>query len=257
MAKQRYNLAFQLYSTRNIQSQEAVLDELARIGYDAVEPWLPDYEADPRGFRRRIENAGLSCIGFHMPFRGLVEEPQRFIDIAHEIGASLMIPPYLVPEDRPLTGDGWRRIGAQLGEGAERAAEAGLGVAWHNHEFEYKRLQDGTRPIDLILEAAGARVGFEIDFAWVTRAWASPLAELKRYASRIVAIQLKDTAPPGTEAEDGWTAAGDGIVPWEELWPLFDTTRADHLVVEHDQPTNWQVIAQRSFDFAASKGSKG
>jgi hypothetical protein len=46
-------------------------------------------------------------------------------------------------------------------------------------------------------------------------------------------------------------------VPWEELWPLFDTTRADHLVVEHDQPANWQVIAQRSFDFAASKGSKG
>jgi sugar phosphate isomerase/epimerase len=106
-----------------------------------------------------------------------------------------------------------------------------------------------------MLAAAGDDVGFEVDFAWVTRGWADPVAELKKFASRIVAIQLKDTAPPGTlDSENGWRATGDGVVDWDRLWPLFPATAADHLVVEHDRPTNWREVAQRSYDFSVSKG---
>jgi sugar phosphate isomerase/epimerase len=233
-----------------------VLEGLKRIGYDAVEPFLPDYGDDPKAFRRRIDAAGLYCSGFHMPLDGLVNEPQRFIDIALTIGdRPLMIPPFLMPADRPHTRDGWRRVGDKLRHGAELAGAHGLTVAWHNHDYEYGYIiEDGgiapVRPIDLMLESAGDKVGLEIDFAWVTRGWKDPKAELERYAERIVAIQLKDTASPGVEAEGGWTATGDGIVRWKEIWPLFRRTRADHLVVEHDNPSDWKVVAKRSFDFA-------
>jgi sugar phosphate isomerase/epimerase len=256
MPRAPFKISFQLYTARNFPPQEAVLEGLAEIGYDAVEPWLPDYGDDPKGFRKRIDDAGLACLGFHMPFSGLVEETDRFIDIAHTIGdRPLMIPPFLPPHQRPDDIDGWKRIGERLGLGAERAKASGLRVAWHNHEFEYRLLPDATRPIDHILAAAGDDVGFEVDFAWVTRGWADPVAELKAFAPRIVAIQLKDTAPPGTlDEESGWRATGDGVVDWDQLWPLFPTTAADHLVVEHDRPTDWREVAQRSYDFSVSKG---
>lgn len=257
MTPSTYKLSFQLYSTRNFPPQDDVLEGLAAMGYDAVEPWLPDFATDAKGFRKRIDNAGLECLGFHMPLKGLIEEPMRYIDIAHTLGDSpLMIPPYVVPEERPFEADGWRRIGEQLAKGAELAQANNLRVAWHNHDFEYRPLDDGSRPIDLMLEAAGENVGFEIDFAWVTRAWANPYAELKKYAPRILAIQLKDTAPPGTSSEGGWTPPGDGIVDWDALWPLFATTPADHLVVEHDNPADWRRVAQRAHDFVVSKGAK-
>jgi sugar phosphate isomerase/epimerase len=250
-----YKLSFQLYTARNFPPQQAVLAGLKEIGYDAVEPWLPDYGDDPKGFRKSLDDAGLACLGFHMPFQGLVEETQRFIDIALTIGDKpLMIPPFLMPHERPSEADGWKRIGEKLGQGAEKAKAHGLRVAWHNHEFEYRLLPDASRPIDHMLAEAGEDVGFEVDFAWVTRGWADPVDEIKKFASRIVAIQLKDTAPAGTlDDENGWRATGDGVVDWDALWPLFETTPADHLVVEHDRPVDWRDVAQRSFDFAKRK----
>jgi len=243
-----YRISYQLYSSRKFPPLEAQLPVLKAIGYDAVEPWLPAYEASPAAFRRAIDDAGLACLGFHMPLSGLTDETDRFIDIAHAIGAPLMIPPWIAPEDRDTGPDGWRRLGAALGAGADKVRSAGLKVAWHNHDFEYRRLADGSRPIDHILAAAGPDVGFEIDCGWIVRGGGIPADELRRYADRIWAIQVKDTAPIGTEADDGWTATGDGIIDWHALWPLFLTTKADHIVVEHDNPSDWQTFARRSLD---------
>ena len=256
MQRPPFSMSFQLYTSRNFPPQQAVLDGLAAIGYDAVEPFPGDYRDDPKGFRRRIDAAGLACLGFHMPFRGLIDEADRFIDIAMTIGERpLMIPSSLEHRDRPETIDGWKRIGEQLRESAARVGSAGLRVAWHNHEFEFRLLSDGSRPIDHMLAGADNPVGLEIDFAWVKRGWAEPMAELRRFAAKIVAIQVKDTAPAGTiDAENGWRAAGDGVVDWDALWPLFATTPADHLVVEHDRPKDWQRVARRSYDFCVAKG---
>jgi len=254
---QPYKLSFALYSSRSFQPLDMQLEGVKAIGYDAVEPWLPVYGDDPRGFRRMIDDAGLACFGFHMPFAGLVNEPDRFIDIAQTIGATVMIPPWLPPEERGTDAAAWQRVGEGLAKGAERAKKAGLRVAWHNHDFEYHPLPDGSRPIDHLLAAAGDEVGFEIDVAWVVRGKADPAAELARYADRVAIIQCKDTAPLGTTVDDGWTATGDGIVDWNALWPLFRKTKADHLVAEHDNPSDWRRFAQHSFDYLKELMARG
>ena len=87
------------------------------------------------------------------------------------------------------------------------------------------------------------------------RGGADPAAELARFADRILAIQPKDTAPLGTKKDDGWTATGDGIIDWKSLWPLFPKTKADHIVVEHDNPSDWRVFAQRSYDYLKKLGA--
>jgi sugar phosphate isomerase/epimerase len=251
-----YKIAFQLYTSRNFPPLESQLEGLAELGYDGVEPFLPNYGDDPALFRRQIDAAGLACYGFHLPYDGLVADPQRFIDIAHTIGAKLLIPPYLPPEARPTDAEGWRAVGRNLAKAAEAVNAAGLRLAWHNHDFEYRALSDGTRPIDHLLEAAGPNVGYEVDFAWVTRGAGDPLAELRRYGSRMFAIQLKDTQPPGATAEGGWAATGDGIVDWQSLWPFFRETPADHLVVEHDEPSDWRRVAGRSLAFVRELEAK-
>ncbi|MCR6672092.1 sugar phosphate isomerase/epimerase [Devosia ginsengisoli] len=241
-----YPIAYQLYSSRNFPPLAAQLPVLKAMGYDAIEPWLPAYEADPKLFRRQLDDAGLACYGFHMPLAGLVSEPNRFIDIALTLGATVLIPPYVAVEERENTPDYWRGLGEKLARGAETAGPHELKVAWHNHDFEYVPLPDGSKPIDHIFEAAGPDVWFEIDCGWITRAGADPAAELRRYADRIIAIQTKDTAPLGTTLDDGWTATGDGIIDWAALVPLFRRTRADHIVTEHDNPGDWQRFASRS-----------
>ena len=48
---------------------------------------------------------------------------------------------------------------------AAALAEAGLKLAWHNHDFEYVTLPDGSRPIDHLLAAPGVsvRAGHRLD----------------------------------------------------------------------------------------------
>lgn len=248
-----YRIAYQLYSSRNFPPLEAQFPALKAMGYDAIESWLPAYEADPKAFRRALDAAGLACYGFHMPLTGLVDEPQRFIDIALELGATLMIPPFVPAEERENTPAYWQRLGEKLARGADAAKPHGLKVAWHNHDFEYRPLPDGSRPIDHIF-AGHDDVWFEIDCGWITRAGASPAAELELYADRIVAIQTKDTAPMGTTEDDGWTATGDGIIDWETLVPLFRKTRAEHIVTEHDNPSDWHRFADRSIRYIKQLG---
>ena len=246
-------VAYQLYSSRNFPPLEAQLPELAAMGYDAVEPWPPAFEADPAAFRRALDDAGLRCLGFHMPLDGLRDEPDRYLDIAQTLGADVLIPPFVPAEERQPTPDFWQRIGARLARGADLAAARGLTVAWHNHDFEYAPLPDGSRPIDHILKVSEA-VKFEIDCGWIVRGGADPAAELRRYADRIVAVQLKDTAPLGTSEDDGWVATGDGIIDWAALAPLIEATGATHIVAEHDNPSDWRRFARRSIDHMRALG---
>ncbi|NLS01067.1 sugar phosphate isomerase/epimerase [Rhizobium sp. P38BS-XIX] len=248
-----YKIAYQLYSSRNFPPLATQLPILKSMGYDAIEPWLPAYEADPALFRRQLDDAGLACFGFHMPLTGLVNEPARYLDIAETLGATYLIPPFVPKEERRETSDFWKGIGNKLAVGADKAAERDLKVAWHNHDFEYFALPDGSRPIEHILGQSEA-VLFEIDCGWITRAGADPALELQQYADRIACIQVKDTAPLGTVEDDGWTATGDGIIDWAALAPLFRKTTADHIVTEHDNPSDWQRFALRSIDYLSNLG---
>ncbi|MEQ1901157.1 MAG: sugar phosphate isomerase/epimerase [Devosia sp.] len=251
-----YKIAYQLYSSRNFPPLETQLPELKSMGYDGIEPWLPAYEVDDGvSFRKALDGAGLQCFGFHMPLSGLVGEPQRFIDIASRLGASWMIPPYVTPLERAGAGaEYWKALGGKLAKGAALAKPHGLKVAWHNHDFEFRPLPDGSLPISHILAEGGEDVWFEIDCGWIRRAGADPAAILAQFKDRIGVIQTKDMAPEGTRQDDGWAATGDGIIDWAALVPLFRATKADHLVTEHDNPGDWRQFAKRSINHLRGLG---
>ena len=112
-----------------------------------------------------------------------------------------------------------------------------------------RRCRDGSRPIDRILEGGGEDVGYEIDIGWLTRAGVSAEDEFERYGNRIHAIHVKDTASDGVIEEDGWVAAGDGIIDWNALQSHFRKTHAAYVVAEHDNPSDWRRFAERSIRF--------
>lgn len=237
-----FKYSFQLYSSRFFPPLSAQLPVLKQAGYEAVEPFMPLLD-DAADFRRQIDGAGLKCSGFHAHYQDLLADPQRFVDLAGVLGTDLIIPPWLAPKDRGNSADDWKRIGENLARAAAAIEGSGKRIAWHNHDFEFVKLADGTLPIDHLLAAAGDSVGLELDLAWVVRAGADPAEALKTLKDRIWVLQPKDTAPLGTAQEDGWTAPGKGILDWPTLWPLMQATGVDYLVVEHDNPADWVQLA--------------
>jgi sugar phosphate isomerase/epimerase len=242
-----FRISFQLYSARKSPPVEAQLDELAAVGYDAVEPYAGVFGDDPAGFRAKVEAVGLSIPTAHLPLADLDADRARFIDVARALGVETAVLPHVGGDARPGDLAGWKAFGARLNDHAAALADAGIGLAWHDHDFEYRRLADGSRPIDHIL--AGERMKFEPDIGWIVRAGADATAEIDRYADRIAAFHIKDTAPAGVTADDGWTDVGSGTIDWRALWPAIERSGTGLLVVEHDNPSDWRPFAVNSYKY--------
>ena len=251
-----HRISFQLYSARNFPPLEAHLEALAAIGYDAVEPYAGNFSDDAKGFRARIDALGLAVPTAHMPLASLEADRAKFIDTAKTLGVETAVLPYLAADARPTSVEGWKALGERLGEHAAHLAEAGLKLAWHNHDFEYATLGDGSRPIEHLLAPAGVRS--EIDIGWVVRAGVDPAAEVRRQGAKIAAFHIKDTTKPGTTThDDGWTDVGAGIIDWHGLWPAIAASGANLLVVEHDNPSDWRAFAANSHKFLSGLTGRG
>ncbi|MBN9010363.1 MAG: sugar phosphate isomerase/epimerase, partial [Rhizobiales bacterium] len=165
------------------------------------------------------------------------------------LGLETVVVPYLVAEKRPADAAGWKALGARLAEHAAALAEKGFKLAWHNHDFEYAALPDGSRPIEHLLTGKG--VGFEADIGWIARAGKDAGAEIATYGPKIAAFHVKDLAPAGTAVDDGWTDIGAGTIDWKALLPGIEKSASDLLVFEHDNPSDWRSFASRSFAYVS------
>ena len=246
------NWSFQLYSARNFQPWEDVLATLARLGYRNVEGFGGVY-SDPAAFRRTLDANGLAMPSGHLSIDMLEKDFDGARRIAETLGVRLIACPHIMADQRPGDAAGWRGFGERLARVGEKARDAGFDFAWHNHDFEFKALPDGSVPMTHILEAAPG-TGWEIDVAWVIRGGADPLKWIADYAERIVAVHVKDIAPKGESAnEDGWADVGHGTVDWAGLTKtLREKTPALYYVMEHDNPSDFERFAGRSLAAAKS-----
>lgn len=240
------NWSFQLYSARNFQPWDGILKMLARLGYREVEGFGAVFD-DPKAFRADLDKNNLAMPTAHFSIDALENDFSGVRQTAETLGVKLLVCPFLMPEQRPSDAEGWRMFGGRLAKVAAAAEKAGLGFAWHNHDFEFKPLPDGSVPQEHLLDAA-AGVGWEIDVAWVIRGGADPLKWIGDHGSRIVAVHVKDIAPRGEAAdEDGWADVGHGTVDWPGIYKaLRQKTPANHFVMEHDNPSDIERFAARS-----------
>lgn len=236
-------ISFQLYSARNFPPDAAVLAMLADCGYTNVETYRPQHE-DAEGFRRLLDANGLTAKSGHFALAMAEAEFDRVVAIARTLGIETVVIPYLAPEERPADRAGWEAVGERLAKLSTDFADEALRLAWHNHDFEFVALPDGSYPIEHLL-APG--VLWEADVAWIARADADPEPWLKRYAGRIAAVHVKDIAPEGEKLdEDGWADVGDGVVDWARFWPLAARSGAALMIAEHDNPSDLSRFARTS-----------
>lgn len=236
-------ISFQLYSARLAPPEVDVLKTLAEAGYTNVETYRPNYE-DAEGFRQALDAAGLTARSGHFDLALAEESFERLVELCRILGIETAVIPYLLPDARPQDAAGWRDLGARLAALAAACADAGLKLAWHNHDFEFVALPDGSFPIEHLL-AEG--VLWEADPAWIVRAGANPAEWLQRHAGRLVSVHVKDIAPKGENLdEDGWADVGTGTVDWNELWRISVASGASLMIAEHDKPSDFVRFARVS-----------
>ena len=239
------DISYQLYSSRNFPPIEETLSMLKGHGYGEVEGFGPLY-ADPKATRAALDAHGLTMPTGHFSIDLLENDQEKVLDIAGTLGMKAIFCPYLAAELRPMDRAGWSAFGKRLESVHATYSEAGYIFGWHNHDFEFKALADGSLPQQLIFDAAPS-IAWEADIAWIIRGGANPFQWIKDHGRRIVAVHVKDIAAHGeNENEDGWADVGYGTVDWKALMAALKETPARFFIMEHDNPSDDERFARRS-----------
>lgn len=239
-------LSFQLYSARNFLPWDGILERIAELGYTQVEGFGGVFE-DARSFRALMDKNSLSMPTAHISVDQLENDLDSVERIADILGIQSIFCPYLDAVDRPVDQAGWVRFADRLTAINERVKATGRRFGWHNHDFEFVPMSDGTIPQQAILDAA-PDIDWEADIAWIIRGGGNPMDWIERHGNRITAVHVKDIAPEGECVdEDGWADVGHGTVDWPALIAaLKSKSHTSYFVMEHDNPNDFDRFASRS-----------
>jgi len=242
-------ISFQLYSARKFTPWDAVIEHVAKCGYKEVEGFGRVYE-QPDEFAALLAKNGLTMPTGHFSIDMLEKERKKVLAIAKAFGIRNIYCPYIMPDQRPKSGSGWKAWGKRLGEVGTWVRGEGYGFGWHNHDFEFKKLADGSFPLERIFEG-GPLVDWECDIAWVAFAGQNPVKWMKSYGDRITAVHIKDNAPKGQNLDQhGQSDVGKGVLKWPEIFDaVAKHTRCMNFIVEHDDPKDFKSFAKNSFQF--------
>lgn len=239
-------VSFQLYSARKFPPLDAQLTALAAMGYRNVEPYGGLFQ-DPDALRARLAAHKLRAPTAHVGIDRLRSDVASVAKMAKDFGIAELIVPAVPTEERTQSAEGWEKLGKEL-NGYQKALKAeGIDLAWHNHSFEFAKLPDGSYPLDHIF-AAAPDLHWQADIGWIEWVGEDAAAWIEKYKDRVTSLHVKDLAPKGENAdEDGQADVGHGVLDWAKLMPAIHAPGVRLLVIEHDNPNDFERFARRSF----------
>lgn len=266
-------IAVQVYSVRDDAAADlrATLQSIKNMGYDGVE-FAGLYGNKPADIKAMCAEIGLVPISAHVPYLDMVKDPDGVLSAYAEIGCQYVAIPYLTAEYRP----GEEKF-AEVIENAKmlgkKAKELGMTLLYHNHDFEFVKL-NGKYALDILYEEVPADLlQTELDTCWVNVGGEVPADYIRKYAGRTPVVHLKDffgeksddmyeligieSAAPKRPSGFEFRPVGAGLQNFPEILKAAEESGAQWVVVEQDKATMGLTpmeSIQKSIDYLKSIG---
>ena len=224
-------LALQLYTVRDECAQDflGVLDTVTSIGYGAVE-FAGLHGKSPQQVKAVMADCGLKSAGFHTSLDQLQNDLAKTL----EDYCGILESPYVIvssaPEEFRKSANDWKRFRDEMNVLAEKCSAQGVPLCYHNHAFEFDKLDDGQTAHDILFHTDSSTFLSELDIYWTVYGEADPLTELQRLQNRVPLIHVKDMAPHVKEDIE----VGEGRIDWKTIFQGAQTAGVKWLVVELD-----------------------
>lgn len=244
----RKNIGIQLYTLRNQIKEDlaGTLKAVAAAGYRQVEAYgFPD--ATALELIKVSKDLGMAANSSHFAWESVTDPDKAgvapFAEIlqkAKDAGLSHLVIPYLHGDTRK-TADDYKRLAERCNAGAALAKEAGIQLAYHNHQFEFQPLEGGKSGFDVFMAEFSPEMKFELDVFWVKVGGLDPVELLGKMKGRVSQIHLKDlkdglTLPEfGSVPADAFKELGQGVIAMEPIIEAAALAGVVHAHVEQDQ----------------------
>lgn len=219
-------VSVQLYTVREALAEDpaATFARLAEIGYRSVE--LFGFVDRAPEFAELLASSGLTAPSAHASL--VDQDVVPVFEAARTLGVTTVIDPFTDPA-RWTTGDDIAAIAHELNRVSAIAADLGITVGYHNHQFELEAHVDGTTGLEVLADLLDPAVVLELDTYWAAVGGADPIALLGRLGDRVRLIHVKDGDV--SMQTQNQTAVGGGRMPVLDILAAAPTARR---VVELD-----------------------
>lgn len=234
-------LAIQLYTIRDAVSGnlEKALEKLAALGFTELE--IYGYNSTFFGknrteFQAILKQTGLKVISshhttgiIHKDMGTLLNSWEKSVEDLHFIGSKYMICSYLFPEERTI--ENYKKLPELFEKAGEITQKAEIQFAYHNHDFEFEKLEDHKSIYDFILENTSSDlVKMELDLYWISKAGLDPLAYFEKYPGRFPLWHVKDMKA-GTK---DFTEIGNGTINFNRIFRAREKAGLKYWFLEQD-----------------------
>jgi sugar phosphate isomerase/epimerase len=230
-------VGFQTFPIREILNKDfpGTLKIMSGHGYKLVEMCSPQGYVDsgfgplaklkPSELKSIINDAGLTCPSCHFGFPELTDSLDDRIEFAHQLGLSQMIcSTFWLPKTATL--NDYLSNADKLNKVAEKIKKAGLQTGFHNHEFEFAKL-DNQLIYDALMNRFDpdlVKMQFQTE---VINLGYNASTYFNKYAGRFISSHLSDWTSDKKEV-----TLGQGIIDWKEFFIAAKTGGVKNFFVE-------------------------
>jgi sugar phosphate isomerase/epimerase len=218
---------------------DGTLRDLAGMGFERIELCSPaGYEKmgfgplaqmKPAELREKIHAAGLGCESCHFGFGELKDKLDDRLEFARELGLKQMIlSTFWLPKDAKMSD--WMNAVDAANKIGERTKKAGIQFGFHNHDFEFHKINGELIYDKLMGEFDPKLVKMQFQVNVVSLGYQAA-DFFEKYPGRFISIHLQDWSPTGKKD----VALGQGVVDWKRLWSAARLSGARNYFVEVDK----------------------
>jgi len=236
--------------------------------------------------KKMLDDAGLKNPSGHYMLPDLMSKFQEKIDFAHQFGQEFVVvtvpwvadPSRFKPDPQfgqfavfvaiinGLTLDDWKWNAEQFNKVGEQVKKAGLQLAYHNHNFEWKSYGGVTGYDEFLRLTDSGLVKLELDCGWATVAGQDPVTYLTKFPERYSLLHIKDFRKgftprttlmgkdPGAPVP---TELGRGALDYGRVFAAAQKARIRALFVEQEPPfTEMPALEAIKVDYEYMKNLK-
>jgi sugar phosphate isomerase/epimerase len=221
-----------LYTVRDEMKKNPAqtLEKIASIGYKNIESAGYElrkyYGMKPVVFKELVESFGMKMVSGHHSINST--NLNEVVEDAAYAGLEYAVLPFVDTGNL----DYFKSKAEEFNKFGEAFKKAGIRFAYHNHDFEFKKIK-GQIPYDILLKNTDPqKVAFEMDLYWISKAGYDPLAYFKQYQGRFELWHVKDMK---NNAKKSFTEVGNGTIDFAKIFSAKELSGMKYYFVEEDK----------------------
>jgi len=227
----------QLWTVKKALAEDpkGVLKQLSADGYKLIESFQGNkgmfWGMSNTEFKKYMDELGMTIISSHCTTG---EDFEKKANEAAAIGMKYLLNPF-VPVQKTI--DDYKKIAEQFNKNGEICKKAGIRFGYHNHNHDFKMI-DNQVAMDIYLQNTDpALVDFEMDIYWVITAKQDPEAWLKKYNNRFRLCHIKDRTK-GATVDDASCILGQGSIDFPKILKAAKKHGMHYYIVEQERYDN-------------------